>query len=125
MRIVAAVGILLFAAGMDQAVAETPLDSQGIKNKIVGNTITIVTRDLRTATGFVAEGGVIRGHVGGDAFEGTWSIRDGRELCFDLPQQSFDICRVVVDDGKHVKFFTTTGEPAGRADLLAGNPYNL
>jgi hypothetical protein len=125
MRIVAVVVVLLLVAGTARAAAESPLDSKGIRNKIVGNTITIVTRDLRTATGFVEEDGGIRGHVGGDPFEGTWTIRDDRELCFDLPDRTFDICRVVVDDGKHVKFFTTTGEPAGRADVLTGNPYNL
>ena len=120
---VVAFALLLGAAA--PAIGGERLNSEEVKAKIVGNTITIVTPDLKTATGYVEPGSKIRGHIGADDFEGTWSIRDDGEICFDLPVRTFDICRVVFDDGEHVRFFTTTGDPAGRADVLPGNPYNF
>ena len=117
--------ILLPLASWSPLSAAERLTGDAITGKIVGNTITIVTKDLRLATGLVQSEGSIRGHIGGEKFEGSWFIKNGMELCFDLPETSFDICRVVIEDGRHIKLFTTTGEPGGRAEILKGNPYNL
>ena len=105
--------------------AQDRLNGEAIREKIVGNTITIVTQNLQLATGLVENNGDMRGHIGGEKFEGKWFIKNNNELCFDLPEQEFDICRFVVDTGKHIQFFATTGEPRGRAEILQGNPYNL
>ncbi len=107
------------------ASAQDQLSGDAIRAKIVGNTITLVTRNLDLATGVVQADGTIRGHIGGDNFTGRWSIQNGNELCFDLPENTFDICRRVASDGKHLNLFTTTGQPSGRAEILQGNPYSL
>jgi hypothetical protein len=101
------------------------MDGAAIREKIVANTITIVRHNLDRATGLVESNGDMRGQIGGEKFDGKWYIRNDSELCFDLPENSFDICRVAVDAGESINFFTTTGEPRGRAEILQGNPYNF
>ena len=126
MRLSVWVLVILIAQSFGSPVlAQDRLDGEAIRNKIVGNTITIVTQNLQLATGLVEKNGDMRGHIGGEKFDGKWFIKNDNELCFDLPENSFDICRVAVDAGKHINFFTTTGEPRGRAEILHGNPYNL
>ncbi len=126
MRLSVWVLVILIAQSFGSPVlAQDRLDGKAIRNKIVGNTITIVTQNLQLATGLVEKNGDMRGHIGGEKFDGKWFIKNDNELCFDLPENSFDICRVAVDAGKHINFFTTTGEPRGRAEILQGNPYNL
>ena len=117
--------ILITQSFGSPVLAQDRLDGEAIRNKIVGNTITIITQNLQLATGLVEKNGDMRGHIGGEKFDGKWFIKNDNELCFDLPENSFDICRVAVDAGKHINFFTTTGEPRGRAEILHGNPYNL
>ena len=126
MRVPILIAVLFLSQSfLASALAEERLDEEAIRAKIVGNTITIVTKALKLATGFVEEDGKIRGHIGGENFEGQWFIKDGKELCFDLPEETFDICRIVVEAGPHINLFTTTGTPGGRAEILKGNPYNL
>lgn len=116
---------LLSIALASAASAQDQLNGDAIRAKIVGNTITIVTQNLELATGLVQPDGTIRGHIGGDNFTGRWSIQNNNELCFDLPDNTFDICRRVVSAGKHINLFATTGGLRGRAEILQGNPYGL
>ena len=105
--------------------AQDRMNGAAIRQKIVGNTITIVTHNLERATGLVESNGEIRGEIGGQKFKGQWYISNDSEICFDLPETSFDICRIAVDAGDSVNFFTKTGEPRGRAEILRGNPNNF
>lgn len=118
-------GVVMVFLVLSPALAGEPLNGEAIRAKIVGNTITIVTKDLQLATGLIERDGKMPGHIGGEKFEGKWFIKNDKELCFDLPGMTFDICRIVVEAGKNLDFFTTTGQPSGRAEILPGNPYDL
>lgn len=125
-RIFAWVLIVLITQGVWSSVqAQDRMNGTAIREKIVGNTITIVTHNLERATGLVESNGEMRGKIGGEKFKGKWFIRNDSEICFDLPENKFDICRVAVDAGDSLNFFTTTGEPRGRAEILRGNPENF
>ena len=106
------------------AFAADPLSEQQIRDKVTGNTVTIVTQNMDLAVGYMTGDGKIRGHIGAKDFEGSWSIRNG-ELCFDLPEETFDICRRVFASDQYLNLFTTTGQPAGRIQVLEGNHYGL
>ncbi|MEM7168775.1 MAG: hypothetical protein AAF530_01300 [Pseudomonadota bacterium] len=103
--------------------AASDLDGDQIKDLISGNTLSVVTRSLAQAEGFFEADGQIRGQRDGEAFEGTWSIKDNR-LCFDLPGNDFDICRTVAREGDEVLMFNESGGPAGRLQIEKGNPNN-
>lgn len=120
-----ALAVLIAPGFWSPVQAQDRLDGDAIRDKIIGNTITIVTQNLERATGLVESDGDMRGQIGGEKFDGKWFIKNGNELCFDLPENSFDICRVAVEAGKHINFFTTTGEPRGRAEIMQGNPNNF
>ena len=118
--------LLIASLVCSPAMAQDRLDGSAIQGKIVGNTITIVTQNLERATGLVESSGEIRGKIGDDAFEGKWFIKNDNELCFDLPENTFDICRVAVEVGDSaINLFTTTGEPRGRVEVMQGNPNNF
>ena len=118
--------VLIASLFWSPAVAQDRLDGAAIRDAIVGNTITIVTQNLERATGLVASNGDMRGKVGDKEFEGKWFIRNDNELCFDLPENTFDICRVAVQAGDSaINLFTTTGEPRGRVEVMQGNPNNF
>lgn len=118
--------IALIAQGVWSIVhAQDRMTGAAIRQKIVGNTITIVTHNLERATGVVESNGEIRGQIGNENFKGQWFIRNDSEICFDLPENNFDICRIAVDAGDSLNFFTTTGQPRGRAEVLRGNPNNF
>lgn len=118
--------VLIASLFWSPAVAQDRLDGAAIRDQIVGNTITIVTQNLERATGLVASNGGMRGKIGDKEFEGKWFIKNDGELCFDLPENSFDTCRVAVQAGDSaINLFTTTGEPRGRVEVLQGNPNNF
>jgi len=107
------------------AFAAVKLDGDGIRDKIVGNTIQLVNENLELAIGAVLKDGSLRGSIGGKKISGTWSIKNNSELCFDLPNRNFDLCRVVFDHGSYFMLRNTAGNPSGRMEVLNGNPYNF
>ena len=121
-----ALAVLIAQGFWSPVLAQDRLDGAAIRDQIVGNTITIVTQTLERATGLVESNGDMRGKIGDNAFEGKWFIKNDNELCFDLPENTFDICRVAVQAGDSaINLFTTTGEPRGRVEVLQGNPNNF
>ncbi len=116
---VAAAGLLLLSRpGFGAA---TDLDDAQIRDLVAGNTISVVTKSLAPAEGYMDPDGAIRGQRNGADFTGSWAIKDNR-LCFDLPGNDFDICRTVAKDGDEVLMFDESGSPAGRLTVEAGNP---
>lgn len=71
MRVFAWVLVALIAQGVWLSVqAQDRMKGAAIREKIVGNTITIVTHNLERATGLVESNGEIRGQIGGEKFKG-------------------------------------------------------
>ncbi len=107
------------------AMAQQQVTADEIRADIIGNTITMTTERMDKAMGLIEADGTMRGEISGERFEGRWSIRDGDILCFDLPGEKFDICRRVVRNKQTVVFFTLTGDPRGKVEVLQGNPHNF
>ncbi len=104
--------------------AQQNLSGAEIRSKVTGNTLTVVTEQLKTATGYFAPDGALRGYEGGERFVGTWRVADDL-LCLDLPEDDFDICRRVAVQGDALLLFTEAGSPGGQAEIGQGNPNNF
>lgn len=107
------------------ASAQERLNADQIRAAIVGNTVTMVTERMDEAAGLIEADGKMRGVISGEKFNGNWRIKEGHILCFDLPGEKFDICRRVIKNKDTVVFFTLTGTPRGKVEVLQGNPNNF
>ena len=120
-------GLMIIATFVcsSSAFAGDKLDGAAIRDKLVGNTVQVVTENLELAIGVIQKDGDLRGSIGGKNIAGTWSIKNNSELCFDLPNNKFDFCHVVFDHGAYLILRRTTGDPSGRMEILKGNPYGF
>ena len=117
-RSLLALTFLLTAAS---ASAEYRMSAKQIEATVSGNSVSMYTRALKKAEGYFAPDGEVRGSLEGERFSGRWWIEND-ELCMNVPLFDHEVCRTVIVRGDHLFFFTTTGEPAGRAEVVRGNP---
>jgi len=117
--------VILLATIQAQALAQERLNSDAIKSKLTGNTVILVTNELDLTTGYLEADGSMRGHIRGEKYTGSWEVKEGDLLCFDLPGRTFDSCRRVFQYSDFLQLHATTGTPSGRIEILSGNYYDL
>ena len=120
-----AIAVLVSALYLSSVLAAEQLSGDAIRGKLVGNTVHLITDKLELAIGVIQKDGSVRGSIGGKKIAGTWTIKDGANLCFDLPDGSFDLCRAVFDHGNFLMLRMASGDPSGRMEVLKGNPYKF
>ena len=116
---------IIQAPALAQAQAQERLNSDAIKSKLTGNTATLVTNELDLTTGYLEADGSMRGHIRGQKYTGSWEVKEGDLLCFNLPGRTFDSCRRVFQYSGFLQLHSTTGTPSGRIEILSGNYYSL
>ena len=117
--------VILLATIQTPALAQERLNSDAIKSKLTDNTATLVTSELDLTTGYLEADGSMRGHIRGVKYTGSWEVKEGGLLCFNLPGRTFDSCKRVFQYSGFLQLHSTTGTPSGRIEVLSGNYYDL
>jgi len=117
--------VILLATIQTPVLAQERLNSDAIKSKLTGNTVTLVTNELDLTTGYLEVDGSMRGHIRGEKYTGSWEVKEGGLLCFELPGRTFDSCRRVFQYSGFLQLHATSGTPSGRIEILSGNYYDL
>ncbi len=101
--------------------ADVLLSNDQIIARVGGNTLKVVTADLREARGYFSPDGTLKGRDGDRDFVGKWYVENDM-LCMDIPQFENTLCRNLFVRGDLLLLFTQAGQPAGRIEVTKGNP---
>ena len=108
--------VLVIALGLAGLARAGPamLTADQIKETIVGNTMSGVSKGGVEWAEYYLPNGLIAGSWGGDKYQGNWSMKDDM-MCFDYSGTDDDRCNRIAAEGDTVYYYMKDGKPDGDA----------